>query len=240
MDNDAAPKVRPSIEASATRFTDPSTFPQPARSVVEKVFNFAKATLADDFTGITADGVPADGLFPIVKTGVSTEPIIDAANAFRASLTAEQWGDTTFDIDDVKAWRSWHNMHFNLMRHGLMLGDLDPAPRSAALNLIEASSSAAGYECARDIMKLNEHAREVTDNAEEFGEWYYWISIFGEPSLTEPWGWQIDGHHLIVNCFIYGDQMVMTPDFRGSEPVFAKSGKYAGTHVFQDEQSLGL
>jgi hypothetical protein len=75
---------------------------------------------------------------------------------------------------------------------------------------------------------------------EEFGEWYYWISLFGEPSLTEPWGWQIDGHHLIVNCFIYGDQMVMTPDFRGSEPVAAKSGKFAGTHVFDEEEANGL
>ncbi len=58
--------------------------------------------------------------------------------------------------------------------------------------------------------------------------------------MTEPWGWQIDRRHLIVNCFIYGDQMVMTPDFRGSEPVRAESGKYAGTHVFDDEQSRGL
>ncbi len=239
MDNDAARKLRPSLGASATRFTSISTFPEPARSRVQDAFDSAKASLAEDFTGITTGGVPANGLFPIVKTGVSVQPVVDAANAFRASLTNEQWSDVNFDIDD-RAWRSWQNMHIFLFRHGLLLDELELAQRGTALRLLEASSSAAGYESARDIMKLNQHAGEITGNPEEFGEWFYWISIFGEPSLTEPWGWQIDGHHLIVNCFIYGDQMVMTPDFRGSEPVFAKSGKYAGTHVFHDEESRGL
>ncbi len=100
--------------------------------------------------------------------------------------------------------------------------------------------SAGGYQNARDVMRLNHHAGEITEHPEEFGEWYYWMSIFGQPSRTEPWGWQIDGHHLIINCFILGDQLVMTPDFRGSEPNFAMSGKYAGTRVFYEEESRGL
>lgn len=239
MDDAAAPKIRPSSGASATRFISISKFPEPARSRVQEAFDKAKASLAEEFTGITAGGERAEGLFPIVRTGVSVKPIVDAADAFRASLTDGQWSDANFDIDD-RAWRSWHNMHVFLMRHGLLLDDLDSTQRGAALGLIEASSSAAGFESVRDIMKLNEHAGEITGKPGEFAEWYYWISIFGEPSLTEPWGWQIDGHHLIVNCFVCGDQMAMTPDFRGSEPVLAQSGKYAGTQVFHEEQSLGL
>ena len=239
MDDIAAPKIRPSRGASATRFIPISTLREPSRSRLQQSFDRAKVSLAEDFTGITTDGVPAKGHFPIVKTGISVEPVVDAANAFRASLTNKQWSDVNFDID-AREWRSWHNMHVFLMRHGLPLHELNPAQRSTALSLIEASSSAAGYESARNVMKLNEHAGEITGNTGEFSEWYYWISIFGEPSPAKPWGWQIDGHHLIVNCFVYGDQMVMTPDFRGSEPVFAESGKYAGTHVFHDEESRGL
>ena len=64
--------------------------------------------------------------------------------------------------------------------------------------------------------------------------------MFGTPSADEPWGWQIDGHHLIVNCFVLGDQVVMTPMFMGSEPVAAQSGKYAGTRVFEAEEQQGL
>src|SRR5262249_29942791 len=66
------------------------------------------------------------------------------------------------------------------------------------------------------------------------------ISAMGAPSSDAPWGWQIDGHHLIVNCFILGDQVVMTPMFMGSEPVAAHTGPYAGTRVFQAEEAQGL
>ena len=232
-------KLRPPLGVSAARFSPLSTYPEPARSFLQQVYDRAQDSLARDFKGLTAGGARTGGLFPVAETGVSLDEVVAAANAFKATLTADQWRDATFGIDDG-AWRSWHNMHVNLMRHGLLLDELSPAQRSAALRLVEVSSSAAGYRSARDIMKLNEHAAEITGNPKEFGEWYYWISLFGEPSPTEPWGWQIDGHHLIVNCFVFRDQMVMTPDFRGSEPVLAGSGKYAGTHVFHDEQSRGL
>jgi hypothetical protein len=62
----------------------------------------------------------------------------------------------------------------------------------------------------------------------------------GKPSATEPWGWQLDGRHAIINYFVLGDQVVMTPHFAGSEPVMATSGKYQGTAILQDEQNQGL
>src|SRR3982750_2261411 len=62
----------------------------------------------------------------------------------------------------------------------------------------------------------------------------------GTPSATEPWGWQLDGHHAIVNYFVLGDQVVMTPHFTGSEPVRATSGKYKGLVILQQEQNNGL
>jgi hypothetical protein len=40
----------------------------------------------------------------------------------------------------------------------------------------------------------------------------------GTPSDTEPWGFQFDGHHLVINYFVLGDQVVMSPCFWGSEP----------------------
>jgi Protein of unknown function (DUF3500) len=62
----------------------------------------------------------------------------------------------------------------------------------------------------------------------------------GAPSATEPWGFQLDGHHVIINYFVLGDQVVMTPFFVGSEPVIAAAGKYKGTVILQDEQGRGL
>ena len=89
-------------------------------------------------------------------------------------------------------------------------------------------------------MKLNESMREITGRDDELGEWLYWLSVLGEPSLDGPWGWQFDGHHLNVNCFLLGGQMVMTPMFMGSEPVAVDIGKHAGTRVFQAEESTAL
>ena len=85
-------------------------------------------------------------------------------------------------------------------------------------------------------MKLNETIAELTGKLDEYGDDLYWFTVMGTPSANAPWGWQIDGHHAVVNCFVLGDQVVMTPMFLGSEPVRADAGKYKGTVVFQDEE----
>ncbi len=50
----------------------------------------ATAGLAEDFKGVTADGSVEPGLFPIVSTKVSTEPVRVAAERFLATLTPQQ------------------------------------------------------------------------------------------------------------------------------------------------------
>ena len=89
-------------------------------------------------------------------------------------------------------------------------------------------------------MRLEGHLADLLDNHVEYGEGRYWLTIMGQPSATEPWGWQLDGHHLVVNFFVQGDQVVMTPTFMGSEPTHTPDGKYAGTRVFDAELAAGL
>jgi Protein of unknown function (DUF3500) len=198
----------------------------------------ANASLAETFRGIDGGGAPTPGLFALAKTGVSPAPIVEIARSFVATLTSDQRKAAHFAIGD-EAWRMWSNIHPWLMRHGVCLADLDGHQREAALSLLQESLSATGYRTARDVMRLNEHALEITGKPEEYGEWFYWISIFGTPSADQPWGWQIDGHHLNINGFVLGDQLVMTPTFMGSEPVLARFGKHAGTRVFVAEEERG-
>jgi hypothetical protein len=206
---------------------------------LQKMLARAKACLGEEFKGITTDGIVQPGLFPVRKTGVSTAPILRAALDFLALLDGHQRQQVFFDIES-NVWRSWSNVHPFLMRSGLALHELNSAQRQAALALMSSALSSSGFETARNVMKLNEHCCELTGLTHEYNEFYYWISLFGTPSETEPWGWQLDGHHLIINCFVLGDQLVLTPQFMGSEPVFAESGKYAGTHVFRAEEGVGL
>ena len=195
-------------------------------------------TLAEPFTGIT-NGTVEPGLFPIRATGVPTEPVRRAAVAFLAALTPEQKKATTFAADDIE-WRKWANQDI-YMRQGVSFLDMTAAQRDKAFDLMRASLSAKGLKQTRDIMRLNHTLGELNgNNLDRYGEWRYHITVMGEPSATEPWGWQFDGHHAVINYFVLGDQVVMTPMFAGSEPVIARTGQFAGTVVLQDEQNKGL
>ncbi len=195
--------------------------------------------LADAFKGVTANGEVVPGLFEIRSTGVSTEPVRKAATAFLAALTAEQRAKTVYPVDDPE-WRKWMNQHF-YVRQGVSFLEMNDAQRESAFGLLRASLSARGLKLTRDIMRLNHTLGELNkDNFEEYGEWRYHITVMGEPSATRPWGWQFDGHHGIINYFVLGDQVVMTPLFVGSEPVIANEGKYKGTAILQQEQAKGL
>lgn len=195
--------------------------------------------LKDPFLGVTTNGKVQPDLFTIRSTGVSTEPVRHAAEAFLAALTPEQRGKTVFPVDDDE-WRKWANQHIYL-RQGVKFQDMTESQREKAFGLLKAALSARGLKLSRDIMHLNETLRELSPGREEeFGEWLYHITVMGTPSATEPWGWQVDGHHLVINYFVLGDQVVMTPAFWGSEPVIARAGKYKGTEILQEEQSMGL
>jgi hypothetical protein len=194
--------------------------------------------LAEPFVGVTTDGVPMTGLFPIRSSGVSTAPVREAAERFLATLTAEQRQATQFATDDLE-WRRWNNIH-RYTRQGVSFEEMTGSQREAAFALMRASLSAEGLRESRNIMRLNGHLAEVLQRFDEYGEFLYWITVMGEPHETQPWGWQLDGHHLVINYFVLGDQVVMTPTFMGSEPVSAESGTYAGTAVLQNEERLGL
>jgi hypothetical protein len=192
----------------------------------------------DPFKGFTTDGTVRPGLFAIKSTGVSTQPVVDAANAFLAALTSEQRAATTFPVDSEE-WRRWINIH-RATRAGLAFKDMNETQQARTLALLKAGLSAKGLQLTQNVMRLNHTIAEITNNFTEYGEGLYNITVMGEPSAKEPWGWQLEGHHLIINYFVLGDQVVMTPAFWGSEPVVAESGKYKGVSVLQDEQSKGL
>jgi len=196
-----------------------------------------KRELEAPFMGVTTNGRVTTGLFPIRQTGVSTSPIRTAAHALLNGLNADQRTRISFPVDD-REWRLWINTP-QPARQGVSLQEMSEQQRDLVFGLLRASLSAKGLKKTEDIMKLNETFAELSNRFEVFGQWKYWITVMGTPSETEPWGWQLDGHHCIVNYFVLGDQVVMTPTFMGSEPVRADAGKFEGTVALQDEQNKG-
>jgi hypothetical protein len=199
---------------------------------------YEREGLAQPFKGVTTNGEVVPGLFEISPTGVATESVRNAAEKFIASLTTLQLARTMFPVDDVQ-WRKWMNQHF-YVRQGISFQEMTDTQRELAFGLMRASLSARGFEITRNVMRLNETLAELADDHVFLGEWLYFITIMGRPSVAEPWGWQLSGHHAIVNYFVLGDQVVMTPLFLGSEPVRATSGKYKGITILQQEQNNGL
>jgi hypothetical protein len=190
--------------------------------------------------GVTTDGVLRTGLRTLDNAPrVATQPITDAALAFLQSLGSGQRQRVTFDMDAVE-WRTWINVHMNHFRHGLLLEDLDPPVRELALAIVRASLSARGFHQARSIMRLNELLAELTGDYEAFGEWPYFISIFGNPGAAEPWGYQFDGHHLCLNAVVFDGRLAITPAFMGAEPRRVRTGRLAGISLFDPEESSGL
>ena len=196
--------------------------------------------LGQPYRGIaTSDGI-IEGLYPLENTGLSTASLAEAGAAFLATLNDIHLSRAQFPINDPE-WRNWSNVDVGIFaRHGVSLEEMDDTQKAAAWNLLRVSLSAQGLKTTEDIMKTEQTLLELNEESIRYGEEKYYFTVMGIPSATEPWGWQLDGHHLVINYFIQGGQVVMTPTFLGGEPVIAKSGKYEGNTILQDEQSLGL
>jgi hypothetical protein len=194
----------------------------------------------EPFLGVTRNGRVESGLFEIRATGVSTAPVVKAAGAFLDSLDAEQRIQSIYSVEDPE-WRHWSNVDNGIfVRRGVSLKAMSQSQRDAAMGLMRASLSARGFDLSRGIMKTDQTLREINGGDFTLDEELYYFTLMGLPSASEPWGWQLDGHHLVINYFVLGDQVVMTPVFMGAEPAVTTSGKYAGNRVLQDEQDLGL
>jgi hypothetical protein len=214
---------------------NPSEIAEQFRKMSE---DYEREGLAAPFKGITTSGDVMRGLFEIKPTGVSIESVRNAAVAFIETLSPVQLARTMYPVDDVE-WRKWMNQHF-YARQGVSFADMTDRQREAAFGLVRASLSTQGFELTRNIMRLNETLAELSEDHDFLGEWLYYVQIYGKPSATDPWGWKLEGHHAIINYFVLGDQVVMTPLFIGSEPVKATSGKYKGIEILQKEQNDGL
>jgi hypothetical protein len=194
---------------------------------------------AAPFTGITTDGGVQPGLFSLAPADAPTPAMVAAVNALLRRLSPTQRSVTCFPVDS-ELWRHWQNTELYVEHHGLRLDETSEAIRDAVMAVLRASLSGKGYDVTRGVMRLNRFLGDLVGGPEVLGEWAYIFCLFGNPSESEPWGWQLFGHHLSLNCFVIGRQMVLTPCFLGAEPIHADTGPFAGTRLFEDEERAGL
>lgn len=187
------------------------------------------------FVGITTDGRPQPALFPLRQTGVSTAPMVQAARLFLRGLTPDQrklvQSEPTSDN-----WRRWTNVS-SADRNGLSYAGMTTRQRQLADGLLHSFLSVEGFRQTKAIMLINGYLADVTGNHQRYGANQFWLMVFGTPSATQPWGWRLEGHHLVINVAVVGDQVVMTPTFMGAEPTIIPDGPHQGLAVMQTEES---
>ena len=193
----------------------------------------------EQFRGLTTDGAPIGGLFFLGPNGAPGEAMVAATSRLLRLLSPEERRALCYPVD-AREWRRWNNTEMYLFKYGLRLEEVSVPVRDALLDVIRESLCAKGYDKVRDVMRLNHYLGELVGNTLVFGEWSFNFTLFGEPSGVAPWGWQLMGHHLALNCLVINGQMVLSPVFMGAEPNYADTGQFAGVRIFQDEEHVGL
>ena len=193
----------------------------------------------DPFKGLTSDGQVRPGLFSLAPNGAPGEAMVAAAARLLHGVSPEERRALCHPVE-AREWRRWNNTEMYLFKYGLRLEEVSLPVRDAIVEVVRESLSAKGYDKIRDLMRLNHYLGELVGNTKVFGEWSFNFTLFGEPAADKPWGWQLMGHHLALNCLVINAQMVLSPTFLGAEPTYADTGQFKGVRVFQDEEHLGL
>ena len=179
------------------------------------------------------------GLYQKQDEGVPIARIVGKATPLLAHLSIKERMKLLFPID-AKEWRAWSNPEVLLRPLGIRLDEVDETISKSVLNIMEATLSPEGYAKALGAMRVNHFLGELCNMSKVMNKYSYNFLIFGTPSTTEPWGWSLYGHHLCLNVFLRGTQIVISPTFTGAEPNVIDNGQFLGTQVLHIEGDLAL
>jgi hypothetical protein len=164
----------------------------------------------------------------------------DAANAFLASLDAEQKSKASFAFEDDSRFEFRFTPR---ARKGLPIKEMNDVQRARAHELLKTGLSMRGYTAATTIMDLENTLRAIEPvrtgpNAIVRDPELYFVQIFGTPG-TSPWGWKFEGHHVATNFTIVGNApVVFAPNFFGSNPAVVRDGPKKGLRALREEEDV--
>src|SRR5215218_1693450 len=172
----------------------------------------------------------------------------DLAAAMRAAvrglvdrLETEQRRRVVFPFDG-EMHRRW--TYFPGQRPGLRLGDLREEQLEPALDLLQLLHSVRGWSDAQLVIRIEAVRRELSlqqagrAGVDPYRDLPYWLVVLGDPRSTDPWAWRINGHHLLAQATVVGDQVSGVPHFFGAEPATVLQGPHAGLRALPREEDL--
>ncbi len=160
------------------------------------------------------------------------------------SFNRERRADILLEFDDTDR-QEWNNLPINeYPRKGIPLKEMDDAQKQLVQKLLRTSLSDFGYLQVNWIFWNDERRkrdREKANNptAPYYGHNNYWVTVFGNPSTTENWAWQLEGHHLSINVSFVDGQVATTPLFLGADPAVVPDGPFAGLEILDVPANVG-
>ena len=183
-----------------------------------------------------------------------TAKVVDAANAFLATLSTAERAKCTFGFASSQR-TGWSNLPSGIFqRNGLRFGDMTARQREAALALVAAALSREGYQKVTNIMNGDEVLKKAGGGQTggrqggrgpgggiRFGLDEYYMALLGAPSATAQWMIQFGGHHLAINVTVVGPNSVMTPSLPAAQPAkYTLNGQTIRPLGQENDKGFGL
>ncbi len=194
-------------------------------------------------TGLTLVVLITTVLVGPAHAGSVADQCARAAATFLKALDDQQRSRAAyaFAIPERRTWT--YVTGSRTRKQGLAMVDMTDEQKVFVHRLMRCGLSTQGYQKSAGIMRMDDLVRENigeivfnTDGPIEIGKEYYWIAIFGEPGADEPWGWQIEGHHLALNFTSIDGSLAVTPAFMGADPAEVERGPLAGWRLLGGEE----
>jgi Protein of unknown function (DUF3500)/Secretion system C-terminal sorting domain len=163
------------------------------------------------------------------ESPTTTQEVITAADAFKATLTAAQVTTCYLDYSLANA-QKWSNFPVGIYnnRVGIKLSALSATQLAAAKNLLKVASGTGSEGLAElEAILAADDYLGANGGGTNYTAGNYYIALLGTPALTGTWELYFGGHHLaFANTYKNGAFAGGTPSFRSSEPYteFSQNG----------------
>lgn len=173
----------------------------------------------------------------------STSAMRSAAQSLLPLFEGSQRQELLLPFEEEERF-NWHFVPRR--RRGVPLGEMSADQQEATRALLRTALSAQGQAKVENIL-LIEGVLDRMEGGERSGRGssrdpgLYYLTLFGEPSATAPWGWRFEGHHLSLNFSSVHGLTAGTPAFFGANPAEVPDGfgPHSGLRTLADEEDLG-
>ncbi|MBM4197867.1 MAG: DUF3500 domain-containing protein [Gammaproteobacteria bacterium] len=131
---------------------------------------------------------------------------------------------------------------------GMRIGELADGQRVRLHDFLGCALSSQGYQKVAGIIRRGDMVADTykdlpapqRETRAKTGALHFWITLFGDPSADKPFGWRLEGHHLLLQFSVERGLLVPGPTWLAVDPAVMTKGTWAGFRILDAEFTRGL